>query len=125
MPRITVGTDTVADHLRIPIIAAGGIADGRGVAAALSLGASTVQVGTALLRSPEAGISGEWSDALTGLAPEDAVATRAYTGRLARAAPTPYLAAWTAPNAPRPAPFPHQLRLVVARMWRDAKALLA
>jgi nitronate monooxygenase len=147
-----------ADHLRIPTIAAGGIADGRGVAAALSLGASAVQVGTALLRSPEAGITREWSDALAGLAPEDTVTTRAYTGRLARAAPTSYLAAWTAPDAPRPAPFPDQLRLVtrsrkgnprgldeanhwagqsaalattdrageiVARMWRDAKALLA
>ncbi|HEV7452007.1 MAG TPA: nitronate monooxygenase [Pseudonocardiaceae bacterium] len=146
-----------ADHLRTPIIATGGIADGRGVAAALSLGASAVQVGTALLRSPEAGISPEWSDALNGLAPEDTVTTRAYTGRLARAAPTPYLAAWTTPDAPRPAPFPDQLSLVtrwrkgnpdgldkanhwagqsaalattdpageiVARMWRDAKALL-
>jgi nitronate monooxygenase len=101
-----------ADHLRIPIIAAGGIADGRGVAAALSLGASAVQVGTALLRSPEAGITREWSDALTGLAPDDTVTTRAYTGRLARAAPTSYLAAWTAPDAPRPAPYPDQLRLV-------------
>jgi nitronate monooxygenase len=105
-----------ADHLRIPIIAAGGIADGRGVAAALSLGASAVQVGTALLRSPEAGISREWSDALDGLAPEDTVTTRAYTGRLARAAPTPYLAAWTTPDAPRPAPFPDQLGLVTR--WR-------
>jgi nitronate monooxygenase len=147
-----------ADHVRIPIIAAGGIADGRGVAAALSLGASAVQVGTALLRSPEAGITRDWSDALSGLAPEDTVTTRAYTGRLARAAPTPYLAAWTAPDAPRPAPYPDQLRLVtrsrngnprgldranhwagqsaalattdrageiVARMWRDAKGLLA
>jgi nitronate monooxygenase len=105
-----------ADHLRIPIIAAGGIADGRGVAAALSLGASAVQVGTALLRSPEAGISPEWSQALDGLAPEDTVTTRAYTGRLARAAPRPYLAAWTTPDAPRPAPFPDQLGLVTR--WR-------
>jgi nitronate monooxygenase len=105
-----------ADHLRIPIIAAGGIADGRGVAAALSLGASAVQVGTALLRSPEAGISTEWSDALNGLAPEDTVTTRAYTGRVARAAPTAYLAAWTTPDAPRPAPFPDQLDLVAR--WR-------
>jgi nitronate monooxygenase len=108
-----------ADHLRIPIIAAGGIADGRGVAAALSLGASAVQVGTALLRSPEAGISPEWSAALNGLAPEDTVVTRAYTGRLARAAPSPYLAAWTSPDAPRPAPFPDQLALV--NRWRRGK----
>lgn len=101
-----------ADHLRIPIIAAGGIADGRGLAAALCLGASAVQVGTGLLRSPEAGISREWSDALAGLAPESTVTTRAYTGRLARAVATPYLAAWTVPGAPRPAPFPDQLALV-------------
>jgi nitronate monooxygenase len=105
-----------ADHLRIPIIATGGIADRRGVAAALSLGASAVQVGTALLRSPEAGISREWSEALNGLAPEDTVTTRAYTGRLARAASTAYLAAWTMPDAPRPAPFPDQLGLVTR--WR-------
>jgi nitronate monooxygenase len=106
-----------ADHLRIPIIAAGGIADGRGVAAALSLGASAGQVGTALLRSPEADISPQWSAALEGLAPEDTVTTRAYTGRLARAAPSPYLAAWTTPEAPRPAPYPDQLSLVTR--WRD------
>ena len=106
-----------ADHLRIPIIAAGGIGDGRGVAAALSLGASAVQVGTALLRSPEAGIGPEWSQTLDGLAPEDTVTTRAYTGRLARAAPSPYLAAWTTPDAPRPAPYPDQLGLVTR--WRE------
>lgn len=42
--------------------------------------------------------------------------TRAYTGRLARAAPTPYLRAWQEPGAPRPARFPDQLRLV--EQWR-------
>lgn len=107
-----------ADHLRVPIVAAGGVGDGRGVAAALALGASAVQVGTALLRSPEIGIDEGWSSSLDGLAPEATVLTRAYSGRLARSAPTPYLAAWTEPGAPRPAPYPDQLRLV--GQWRAA-----
>lgn len=106
-----------ADHLRVPIIAAGGIADGRGAAAALALGASAVQVGTALLRAPETGISKDWSASLDGLAPEATVATRAYSGRLGRAAPTPYVAAWTEPDAPPPAPYPDQRRLVA--QWRS------
>jgi nitronate monooxygenase len=105
-----------ADHLRVPVVAAGGIADGRGVAAALALGASAVQVGTALLRSPEAGIDEQWSTALEDLAPERTVTTRAYSGRLGRAAPTPYVLAWTDPDAPRPAPYPTQRRLVA--QWR-------
>ncbi|MGW8952266.1 NAD(P)H-dependent flavin oxidoreductase [Streptomyces sp. NPDC055709] len=105
-----------ADHLRVPIVAAGGIADGRGVAAALTLGASAVQVGTALLRCPEAGTSPEWRASLNGLAPDATMTTRAYTGRLARAAPTAYLTAWSEPGAPVPAPFPDQARLV--NQWR-------
>ncbi|HEY2099093.1 MAG: nitronate monooxygenase [Pseudonocardiales bacterium] len=148
----------LADHIQVPIIAAGGIADGRGVAAALALGASAVQVGTALLRAPEAGISKDWSASLDGLAPEATRTTRAYSGRLGRAAPTPYVTAWSEPGAPTPARYPVQRQLVgqwrrgapdgldrvnhwagqsaalareepagevVARMWRDASALLA
>jgi nitronate monooxygenase len=109
-----------ADHLDVPVVAAGGIADGRGVAAALALGASAVQVGTALLRCPETGITKQWAAALDGLAPEATVTTRAYTGRTARAAPTAYLTAWTEPGAPRPAPYPDQQRLVA--QWRRGGA---
>lgn len=109
-----------ADHLRVPIVAAGGIADGRGVAAALALGASAVQVGTALLRSPETGINKDWSTALDGLAPEATVATRAYSGRVGRAAPTAYITAWNEPDAPAPAPYPHQRQLV--GRWRRGES---
>jgi nitronate monooxygenase len=109
-----------ADHLDVPVVAAGGIADGRGMAAALALGASAVQVGTALLRCPETGVTEQWAAALDGLAPEATVTTRAYTGRLARAAPTSYLTAWAQPGAPRPAPYPDQRRLV--NEWRRGDA---
>lgn len=102
----------LADALSVPVVAAGAVADGRAVAAALTLGASAVQVGTALLRAPETGIDPDWSAALDGLAPEDTVTTRAYSGRLARGVPTPYVRAWAAQNAPRPARYPDQRRLV-------------
>ena len=106
----------LADRLRVPVIAAGGIADGRGVAAALLLGASAVQVGTALLRCPETAIAPEWDTALDGLAPEDTLTTRAYSGRLGRAAPTDYVRAWASPGAPRPARYPAQRRMLAR--WR-------
>ncbi|MBC3190101.1 nitronate monooxygenase [Pseudonocardia sp. C8] len=102
----------LADALEVPVVAAGAVADGRSLAAALTLGASAVQVGTALLRTPEAGIDAGWAATLDGLAPEDTVTTRAYTGRLARGVPTGYVRAWTRPDAPAPAPYPHQRRLV-------------
>ena len=102
----------------MPVIAVGGIADGRSVAAALTLGASAVQVGTALLRSPETAIDPAWAASLDGLAPERTVTTRAYSGRLGRAAPTPYVLAWQEPGAPRPAPYPQQRELV--RRWRQS-----
>ena len=103
-----------ADHLRVPIIATGGIADGRGIAAALTLGASAVQIGTGLLRTPEARISAVWAAALDGLAPESTMPTCAYSGRLGRGIATDYVRAWMAPNAPPPAPYPVQRGLTAA-----------
>ena len=101
----------VADALDIPIIAAGGIADGRGMAAALLLGASAVQVGTGFLRSPEAKIPKVWAEAMNKSLPEDTVATRAFSGRLGRSLKTKYAVDANSKNAPSPAPYPIQRHL--------------
>lgn len=74
----------VVDAVRIPVIAAGGIADGRGVAAALCLGAQGVQIGTAFLACDESAASAIHRTALRGPGACDTVLTRAFTGRLAR-----------------------------------------
>ena len=72
----------VVDAVRIPVIAAGGIMDGRGVAAALALGASAAQLGTAFLACPEAGTHPLHKAALAGAS--GTLLTRGVTGRHAR-----------------------------------------
>ncbi len=71
----------VADAVSVSVIAAGGIADGRGIAAAFMLGASAVQLGTAYLHSPEAAISDEHRRRLKG---GHTIVTNLLTGGLAR-----------------------------------------
>jgi nitronate monooxygenase len=104
----------VADAVRIPVVATGGIADARGVAAAFALGASAVQVGTGFLRAPEAGLPAAWADALASTAPEDTRLTRAFSGRAGRSIATGYVQAAAAPGAPLPAPYPVQRGLTAA-----------
>lgn len=75
----------VVDAVDVPVIAAGGIADGRGIAAALALGASGVQLGTAFLFSPEANIDENYRRSLRTATDDGTRLTRAFSGRPARA----------------------------------------
>jgi nitronate monooxygenase len=74
----------VADAVEVPVIAAGGIADGRGLVAALALGAEGVQIGTAFLTRAGSGVSKAHRTALLSKAVKRTNLTDAFTGRLAR-----------------------------------------
>ncbi len=78
----------VADATGLPVIAAGAIADGRGVAAALTLGAAAVQLGTAFLHCPESLIGAAHRAALQGDPAEHSAFTNLFSGGLARGVPT-------------------------------------
>jgi nitronate monooxygenase len=108
----------VVDAVTVPVIATGGIADARGIAAALILGASAVQIGTGFLRSPEAKMHPAYADRLARTEANETMITRAFSGRPGRSAGTAYVLAANAPNAPRPAPYPVQRGLT--RAMREA-----
>jgi len=74
----------IVDAVKVPVIAAGGIGDPRGVAAAFALGASAVQVGTAFLFCGEANVSPLYRQAVRAARPEQTLVTNVFTGRPAR-----------------------------------------
>lgn len=82
MPLVPQIVDAVGD--RVPVVAAGGIVDGRGLAAALALGADGVWVGTRFIATPEARAVVGYKDTLLGLAEDGTTISRAYTGKTCR-----------------------------------------
>ena len=75
----------MVDTLSVPVLASGGIMDGRGLAAALVLGAEAAQMGTAFLASEESGAHSEFKRAVLEAAEDETAVTRAFSGRAARA----------------------------------------
>lgn len=95
----------VADAVDVPVIAAGGIADGRGLAAARMLGAAGVQIGTAFLACPEAATSPLHREALRSAREDQTTITRVFSGRPARAIRNRF----TDREFPDPLAFPTQI----------------
>lgn len=107
----------ITSAVRLPVIAAGGIMDGRGVAAALALGAVGAMLGTAFLGCPEAGISDPYRKALRQGQDDATALTRAFSGKPARGLRNRFMAEMA--DAPI-APYPQQHTLT-----RDIRAAAA
>ena len=97
----------VVDAVSIPVIASGGIMDGRAIVAALALGASAVQMGTAFLATNEAGTSPAYRAALRKAREDQTVLTRAFSGRLARGVSNEFIEKWNASGL-QPLSYPWQ-----------------
>jgi nitronate monooxygenase len=95
----------VVDAVNVPVIAAGGIADGRGMAAAIMLGAEGVQVGTAYLTMDEAGTDATYRSVLANAREDQTCITKVYSGRPARSVRNRY-ADEMAPYEDELPPFP-------------------
>jgi nitronate monooxygenase len=112
----------IGQESRLPLVAAGGIGDGASVAAVLVAGAAAAMLGTAFMRSPEAGTSPPHRAALAGDAPTGL--TRAFTGRRARGIVNAFMRAH--PDAPAAYPHIHHVTAplrAAARAAGDADAI--
>ncbi len=96
----------VVDAVKVPVIAAGGIADGRGIAAAFALGASGVQIGSAYLRCPESRVGPAARAALAQAKDDSTVITNVMTGRPARGVANRAMSE-VGPISPDAPAFPH------------------
>jgi nitronate monooxygenase len=106
----------MADALSVPVIAAGGIMDGRGLAAALTLGAEAAQMGTAFLTCEESGAHPAYKEAVLMASEDETGVTRAFSGRAARSIKNRFLLEVGAQEG-EIAPFPVQNALT-----RDVRA---
>jgi nitronate monooxygenase len=97
----------VVDAVRVPVIASGGIMDGRGLVAALALGASAVQMGTAFLVCKEAGTNAAYREALKHERESRTTLTRAFSGRMARGLRNEFIEKWNASGLEH-LPYPWQ-----------------
>ena len=98
----------VVDAVDIPVLAAGGIADGRGLVAALALGAQGAVIGTRFIATPEAQAARAYRDAILHAGEADTIRTRCYTGKPARTIRNPYNQAWEL-RSEEIQPFPMQV----------------
>jgi nitronate monooxygenase len=111
----------VVDAVSVPVIAAGGIADARGVVAAFALGASGVQLGTAYLFCPEASVSPLYRQALAQTADNGTALTNLFSGRPARGILNRFLLE-SGPMSETAPPFPHAATLVAPLRAASEKA---
>lgn len=95
----------VADRAKVPVVAAGGVMDGRGLAAALLLGAQGVQLGTRFLTAAESGTHTAYKEALLAGTEDDTVVTRWFSGRPARGIRNRFIEE-AERSGVRPMPFP-------------------
>ncbi|AWU95065.1 NAD(P)H-dependent flavin oxidoreductase [Azospirillum ramasamyi] len=109
----------VADAVTVPVIASGGIMDGRGIAAALALGAAAVQMGTVFLTSDEAGIPEAHKAAILSAREDQTRLTRAFSGRPARGIVNRFMEVVESPQAPD-AVLPFPLQNTLTRPLRTA-----
>ncbi|PWC49383.1 nitronate monooxygenase family protein [Azospirillum sp. TSA6c] len=109
----------VADAVGVPVIASGGIMDGRGIAAALALGATAVQMGTVFLTTGEAGIPEAHKAAILAAREDQTRITRAFSGRPARGIVNRFMETVEDPEAPE-AVLPFPLQNALTRPLRTA-----
>ncbi len=109
----------VLDAVDVPVVAAGGIGDGRGMAAALLMGCEAVWIGTRFLATEEAGIDGWQKAGIVAAADQSPVISRAYTGKRFRMLPNDWTKAWEDAEVD-PLPMPLQPVLATMTLGRNA-----
>ena len=99
----------VVDAVELPVVASGGIMDGRGIAAALALGAAAAQLGTAFLTSEEAGVADAYKEAILAAGEHETRITRAFSGRPARGIVNRFMSEIDASGTALPFPYQNAL----------------